>query len=86
MSIIGPRPERLFFVNRFSNEIPEYLRRHRVRSGITGWAQVNGLRGDTSISERIKADLYYISNWSILLDLKIFFLTLIRVLLGRNAY
>ena len=75
MAIVGPRPERPVFVEKFSKEIPRYLERHRVKSGLTGWAQVNGLRGDTSLSERIEYDIYYIENWNLLFDLKIVLLT-----------
>ncbi len=71
MSLVGPRPERPFFVEKFREKVPKYLDRHRVKTGMTGWAQVNGLRGDTSIEERIKYDLYYIENWSFALDFKI---------------
>ena len=78
MSLVGPRPERPYFVEKFRDEVPLYMRKHRVRPGITGWAQVNGWRGDTSILERIKCDLYYIENWSLALDIKILFLTLVR--------
>lgn len=76
MSLVGPRPERPFFVNRFKREIPSYMKRHIVKSGITGWAQVNGLRGDTSIEERTEYDMWYIRNWSLWLDLKILLKTL----------
>jgi exopolysaccharide biosynthesis polyprenyl glycosylphosphotransferase len=76
MSLVGPRPERPEFVERFRSRYPEYMARHRVRSGVTGWAQVNGLRGDTSIRQRVVHDLYYIENWSLALDLKILILTL----------
>jgi len=82
MSLVGPRPEQPKYVEKFSHEIPEYLRRHYVKTGLTGWAQVNGLRGDTSISERIKYDLYYIENWSIWFDLRIIFATLL--MFGRQ--
>lgn len=75
MSLVGPRPERPFFVEKFKKEIPLYMLKHLVRPGITGWAQVNGWRGDTSIEERIKCDLYYIENWTFLLDIKILFMT-----------
>ncbi|HTY58238.1 MAG TPA: undecaprenyl-phosphate glucose phosphotransferase [Bacteroidota bacterium] len=71
MSLVGPRPERPYFVDQFRAKVPKYLDRHRVKTGMTGWAQVNGLRGDTSIEERIKYDLYYIENWSFALDFKI---------------
>jgi Undecaprenyl-phosphate glucose phosphotransferase len=78
MSLVGPRPERPFFVYYFKEQIPQYMLRHKVRSGITGWAQVNGWRGNTSIEKRIEHDLYYIENWSLALDLKILWLTLVR--------
>jgi len=78
MSLVGPRPERPFFVNYFKEQIPQYMLRHKVRSGITGWAQVNGWRGNTSIEKRIEHDLYYIENWSLSLDLKIIWLTFVR--------
>ncbi|MBI1883351.1 MAG: undecaprenyl-phosphate glucose phosphotransferase [Chlamydiae bacterium] len=83
MSLVGPRPERPHFVNEFKDRVPRYMSRHKIKSGMTGWAQVNGLRGNTSISERIKYDLYYLENWSILLDLKIIFRTLFA---RENAY
>lgn len=86
MSIVGPRPERPFFLDRFRRQVPEYMARHYVKSGITGWAQVNGWRGDTSISQRIACDLYYIRNWALGLDLKIVFLTVLRTFFHRNAY
>ena len=86
MSIVGPRPERPVFIERFRKEIPEYRLRHYVKSGITGWAQVNGWRGDTSIPRRIAHDLYYIRNWALRLDIKILFLTLTRTFFHRNAY
>jgi exopolysaccharide biosynthesis polyprenyl glycosylphosphotransferase len=76
MSLVGPRPERPAFVERFRNRYPEYMSRHRVRAGVTGWAQVNGLRGDTSVRQRVEHDLYYIENWSLALDLKILWRTL----------
>ena len=78
MSIVGPRPERPYFVEQFKHRIPQYMLRHKVKSGITGWAQVNGWRGNTSLEKRIEYDLYYIENWSVSLDLKIMWLTLIR--------
>ncbi len=83
MSLVGPRPERPHFVNQFRSEIPRYMSRHKVKSGITGWAQVNGLRGNTSLQERIKYDLYYLENWSLLFDLEIVFMTLFAF---KNAY
>jgi len=79
MSLIGPRPELPHFVEQFRNEIPLYMVKHQVRPGITGWAQVHGLRGDTSIEDRIKHDVYYIENWSLLLDIQILFMTLRHV-------
>ncbi len=78
MSIVGPRPERPFFVEQFKHNIPQYMLRHKVKSGITGWAQVNGWRGNTSLEKRIEYDLYYIENWSVTLDLKIMWLTVFR--------
>lgn len=80
MSIVGPRPEQPQYVEKFSKEVPEYLKRHNVKSGLTGWAQVNGLRGDTSIPERVKYDLFYIENWSILFDLRIMLATVVYLL------
>ncbi len=76
MSLVGPRPERPVFVERFKDSVPRYMSRHQVKSGLTGWAQVNGLRGDTSIRMRVKYDMYYLENWSLFLDLKIILLTL----------
>ena len=84
MSIIGPRPERPTFVREFKHKIPRYMLRHRVKSGITGWAQVHGWRGNTSIKKRIQYDLYYIQNWSLSLDFKILWMTL-RYALRLNA-
>ena len=86
MSLVGPRPERPFFVEKFQEEIPRYMVKHQVRPGLTGWAQVNGYRGDTSIRKRIEYDLYYIENWSIGLDIKILFLTVFRGFVNKNAY
>ena len=86
MSIVGPRPERPEFVGRFRQEIPGYMQKHLVKAGITGWAQVNDLRGSTPLQERIKFDLYYIENWSLWFDLRIIALTLLHVLRSRNAY
>jgi Undecaprenyl-phosphate glucose phosphotransferase len=84
MSLVGPRPERPFFVEQFKHRFPQYMLRHKVKAGITGWAQVNGWRGNTSIEKRIEYDLYYIENWSVRLDLKILWLTVLRGLL-KNA-
>jgi exopolysaccharide biosynthesis polyprenyl glycosylphosphotransferase len=78
MSLVGPRPERPYFVEKFKDKVPRYMRRHRVKSGMTGWAQVNGLRGTSSIIQRVKYDLYYIENWSLWLDVKILVMTLFR--------
>ena len=86
MSLVGPRPERPEFVERFRERFPEYMSRHRVRSGITGWAQVHDLRGQSSIRRRIAYDLYYIDNWSLGLDFKIMWLTMLRFLRHRHAY
>ena len=86
MSIVGPRPERPVFLERFRRQVPEYMARHYVKTGITGWAQVNGWRGDTSISQRVAHDLYYIRNWAFGLDLKIILLTVLRSFFHRNAY
>jgi exopolysaccharide biosynthesis polyprenyl glycosylphosphotransferase len=84
MSIVGPRPERPYFVEKFASNIPRYAERHKVKSGMTGWAQVNGLRGNTSISRRVEYDLYYIENWSLLFDLKIILRTLGQVIKGEG--
>ena len=78
MSLVGPRPELPFFVNRFKESIPLYMVKHQVRPGITGWAQVNGFRGDTSIQGRIEHDIYYIENWTLLFDIKILFMTVFK--------
>ena len=86
MSIVGPRPERPFFVEKFKEEIPRYMIKHQVRPGLTGWAQVNGLRGDTSIKKRIEYDLYYIENWTFWFDIKIMFLTIFKGFVNKNAY
>ena len=87
MSVVGPRPERPYFVERFRQMIPSYMARHHEKSGVTGWAQVNGLRGDTSIEERTRYDLYYVENWSVLLDLKIMVKTLFHIFRrDNNAY
>lgn len=86
MSLVGPRPERPFFVERFKEEIPRYMIKHQVRPGLTGWAQVNGYRGDTSITKRIEHDLYYIENWTLGFDFKIMFLTVFKGFINKNAY
>ncbi len=86
MSVVGPRPERPVFVEQFRRTIPRYMRRHRVKAGLTGWAQVNGLRGDTSVEERTRYDLYYVENWSIWLDLRIILRTLVEIFREENAY
>jgi Undecaprenyl-phosphate glucose phosphotransferase len=86
MSVVGPRPERPQFVQQFRAEFPHYMLRHKVRAGMTGWAQVHGWRGNTSVRMRIEHDLYYIENWSLLLDLKILFLTVLHGLRQENAY
>lgn len=86
MSLVGPRPERPVYVAQFRRSIPRYMDRHREKAGMTGWAQVNGLRGDTSIAERTKYDLWYIENWSLLLDIKILLRTLINIFRSPNAY
>jgi Undecaprenyl-phosphate glucose phosphotransferase len=86
MSLVGPRPERPVFVEKFRNGIPSYMLRHKIKAGITGWAQIHGWRGDTSIEKRIEHDLYYIQNWSIGLDLKILFMTLWKGFFSRSAY
>jgi Undecaprenyl-phosphate glucose phosphotransferase len=86
MSLVGPRPERPFFVSQFKQRIPQYMLRHKVRAGLTGWAQVNGWRGNTSIEKRIEYDLYYIENWSVALDVKIMWLTLLKGFFHRHAY
>ncbi len=86
MSLVGPRPERPFFVERFKEEIPRYMIKHQVRPGMTGWAQINGYRGDTSIEKRIEHDLYYIENWTLGFDFKILFLTVFKGFINKNAY
>ena len=86
MSLVGPRPERPFFVEKFREEIPRYMVKHQVRPGLTGWAQVNGYRGDTSIKKRIEYDLYYIENWTMGLDIKILFLTFFKGFVNKNSY
>lgn len=86
MSLVGPRPERPFFVEKFKEEIPRYMIKHQVRPGLTGWAQVNGYRGNTSIRKRIEYDLYYIENWTLGLDVTILFLTIFKGFINKNAY
>lgn len=86
MSLVGPRPERPQFVEKFKEEIPRYMIKHQVRPGLTGWAQVNGYRGDTSIRKRIEYDLYYIENWSMVFDIRIMFLTIFKGFINKNAY
>ncbi|HEY5974636.1 MAG TPA: undecaprenyl-phosphate glucose phosphotransferase [Geobacteraceae bacterium] len=86
MSVVGPRPERPFFVDKFRHTIPKYMVKHQVKPGITGWAQVHGWRGDTSITKRIECDIYYIEHWDIILDVKIMFMTVFKGLVNKNAY
>jgi exopolysaccharide biosynthesis polyprenyl glycosylphosphotransferase len=86
MSLVGPRPERPVFIEEFKRQIPRYHLRHKVKAGITGWAQINGLRGQTCIQKRIEYDLYYIENWSLLMDLKILVRTALGGFLSKNAY
>jgi putative colanic acid biosynthesis UDP-glucose lipid carrier transferase len=86
MSLVGPRPERPEFVERFRQQIPGYMQKHLVKGGITGWAQVNDLRGDTDLTRRIEYDLYYIDNWSLMFDLRILCLTLWHILTSHNAH
>ncbi|WP_448360438.1 undecaprenyl-phosphate glucose phosphotransferase [Fluviibacter sp.] len=86
MSIVGPRPERPMFVEQFKEEIPDYMKKHMVKAGITGWAQVHGWRGDTDLKTRIEYDLYYIENWSLWLDLKIIVMTVFKGFVNKNAY
>jgi len=86
MSIVGPRPERPMFVEKFKAEIPDYMKKHLVKAGITGWAQINGWRGDTDLAKRIEHDLYYIENWSLWFDLQIILLTIYKGFINENAY
>lgn len=86
MSLVGPRPERPQFVEKFKEEIPRYMVKHQVRPGLTGWAQVNGLRGDTSIRKRVEYDIYYIENWTLWFDIKIIFMTFFTGFINKNAY
>ena len=84
MSLIGPRPERPFFVEKFRDEIPKYMIKHHVRPGMTGYAQINGYRGNTSIKKRIDHDIFYVENWNFIMDVKIFFKTFRNFF--KNAY
>lgn len=86
MSLVGPRPERPLFVEKFKEEIPRYMVKHQVRPGLTGWAQINGYRGDTSIRKRVEYDIFYIENWTMGLDIKIMFLTIFKGFINKNAY
>ncbi len=86
MSLVGPRPERPEFIREFRKQIPGYMQRHKMKAGMTGWAQINGLRGDTSLRKRIQYDLFYIRNWSILFDIRILWLTIFKGFVHRNAY
>ena len=86
MSIVGPRPERTFFIQQFKEMIPRYMLRHKIKAGITGWAQVNGWRGNTSLEKRIEHDIYYIEHWSVLFDLKIIVMTVWRGFVNKHAY
>jgi lipopolysaccharide/colanic/teichoic acid biosynthesis glycosyltransferase len=86
MSLVGPRPERPIFIEQFKKQIPDYMLRHKVKAGITGWAQINGWRGNTSLEKRIEFDLYYIERWSLWFDIKILFLTIFKGFVDPNAY
>lgn len=86
MSLVGPRPEQPFFVEKFRHEIPGYMLKHKMKPGMTGWAQVNGWRGDTSLHKRIECDIYYIKHWNLWLDVKILFLTIFKGFINKNAY
>ena len=86
MSLVGPRPERPLFVEKFKEEVPRYMIKHQVRPGLTGWAQINGYRGDTSIRKRIEYDIFYIENWTMGMDFKIMFLTIFKGFINKNAY
>jgi lipopolysaccharide/colanic/teichoic acid biosynthesis glycosyltransferase len=85
MSLVGPRPERSDYVQHFKDVVPKYLDRHRVKTGMTGWAQVNGLRGGTSLEDRIAYDLYYIEHWSMTFDIKILLRTIREIFWSRSA-
>ena len=86
MSIVGPRPERPFFIQQFKERVPRYMLRHKMKAGMTGWAQVNGWRGNTSIEKRIEYDIFYIENWSLGFDVKIIWLTLWKGFRNKHAY
>ena len=86
MSLVGPRPERPVFIEQFKKQVPDYMLRHKVKAGITGWAQINGWRGNTSLEKRIEFDLYYIERWSLWFDIKILFLTIFKGFVDPNAY
>jgi lipopolysaccharide/colanic/teichoic acid biosynthesis glycosyltransferase len=86
MSCVGPRPERPALVEKFKHDIPRYMLRHKVKAGMTGWAQINGLRGNTSLEKRIEYDLYYIANWSLFFDFKIMLMTVFKGFISKNAY
>jgi len=86
MSLVGPRPERPKFVGRFKEDVPRYMTRHKIKSGITGWAQVNGLRGDTSIEERTKYDIYYIENWSLMFDIKLILMSIFQTIFSKSEH
>jgi lipopolysaccharide/colanic/teichoic acid biosynthesis glycosyltransferase len=86
MSLVGPRPERPIYLKEFRKKVPAYILRHKMKAGITGWAQVNGWRGDTSIQKRIEFDLYYIRHWTVWFDVKILILTFVRGFVNKNAY
>jgi exopolysaccharide biosynthesis polyprenyl glycosylphosphotransferase len=86
MSLVGPRPERPELIEQFKHKVPKYMLRHKIKAGMTGWAQVNGWRGNTSLEKRIEHDLYYIENWSLSFDLRILFLTIFRGWVSKHAY
>jgi lipopolysaccharide/colanic/teichoic acid biosynthesis glycosyltransferase len=86
MSLVGPRPERPELIERFRKEVPKYMLRLKVKAGMTGWAQIHGWRGNTSLERRIEHDIYYIENWSLWLDLKVLALSLVRGFVNKNAY
>ena len=86
MLVVGPRPERPEFIKTLKSEVPNYMKKHMVKAGITGWAKVNGWRGNTDINKRIEHDTYYIRNWSLMFDIKIIFMTIFRIFSDKNAY